>query len=173
MINSFPLDYMHLICLGVVKKLLSLWCCGKRRTKISQPSQNNISLTLINLSTSMPREFIRKPRSLDILTRWKATGFRQLILYTGPVVLLKNITDDRYLNFLALHIAFVILSHRKYFIHLDYAIELLQYYDETFKLLYGSEHVSHNIHNLLHLVDDVKNHGPLYDFSCFPFENFL
>ncbi|XP_076684082.1 uncharacterized protein LOC143377055, partial [Andrena cerasifolii] len=149
MINSFPLDYMHLICLGVVKKLVSLWCCGKRRTKISQLSQNNISLTLINLSTSMPREFMRKPRSLDVLKRWKATEFRQFLLYTGPVVLLNNITPDRYLNFLTLYAAFVILSHRKYFDHLDYAIELLEYFVETFKSLYEPKHVSHNVHNLL------------------------
>ena len=63
--------------------------------------------------------------------------------------------------------------HKKYFIHLDYGIELSQYFVKTFKLLHGSEHVSHNVHKLLHLVNDVTNHGPLDDFSCFPFENFL
>ncbi|XP_076666305.1 uncharacterized protein LOC143367920 [Andrena cerasifolii] len=173
MINSFPLDYMHLICLGVVKKLLSLWCCGKPRTKISLKSQCKISLSLINLSGSMPKEFMRKPRSLDILKRWKATEFRQFLLYTGPVVLLKNISDDRYLNFLALHAAFVILTHRKYFSQLDYAVKLLEYFVESFELLYDPKHVSHNVHNLLHLVDDVRNHGPVDEFSCFPFENFL
>ena len=121
----------------------------------------------------MPGEFMRKPRSLDTLKRWKATELRQFLLYTGPVVLLNNIDDDRYLNFLALHTAFVILSHKKYFIHLDYEAKLLEYFVETFELLHESKHVSHNVHNLLHLVDDVKNHGPLDDFSCFPFENFL
>lgn len=40
MINSFPLDYMHLICLGVVKKvILKLWCRGKTCTKLSKPVQ--------------------------------------------------------------------------------------------------------------------------------------
>ena len=121
----------------------------------------------------MPREFTRKPRSLSILKRWKATELRQFLLYTGPVVLLNNIDDDRYLNFLTLHTAFLILSDRKYFIHLNYAVKLLKYFVETFQLLYGSKHVSHNVHNLLHLVDDVRNHGPVDNFSCFPFENFL
>lgn len=33
--DTFPLDYMHLVCLGVVKKFLaSLWCYGKPSTKI-------------------------------------------------------------------------------------------------------------------------------------------
>ena len=33
--------------------------------------------------------------------------------------------------------------------------------------------VVYNIHNLVHLPEDVKQHGPLDAFSAFPFENFL
>jgi len=29
-----------------------------------------------------------------------------------------------------------------------------------------------NVHNLVHIVQCVRSHGPLYMFSCFPFESF-
>jgi len=36
MVNGFPSDLMHLLYLGVVKKLVvSLWCNGKSKTKLS------------------------------------------------------------------------------------------------------------------------------------------
>ncbi|XP_026829622.1 uncharacterized protein LOC113562958 [Ooceraea biroi] len=37
MITQVPFEYMHLVCLGVMKKLLSAWVCGKytRLTKLS------------------------------------------------------------------------------------------------------------------------------------------
>ena len=34
----------------------------------------------------------------------------------------------------------------------------------------GEKHMTINIHNLLHLPDVVRNLGPLWSNSCFPFE---
>ena len=174
MIESFPLDYMHLICLGVMKKLLStLWCNGKPSTKISHLKCSNISNSLVSLAKCISLEFNRKPRTLIELKRWKATEFRQFLLYTGPVVLLPNLRKDRYSNFLSLHVAATILSNSEYFDSIEYAFQLLQYFVKTFKILYGPQYISHNIHNLIHIAEDVKNHGPLDNFSAFQFENFL
>jgi len=33
--------------------------------------------------------------------------------------------------------------------------------------------MSHNIHGLLHIVDDYRKYGSLDKCSCFPFENYL
>lgn len=33
--------------------------------------------------------------------------------------------------------------------------------------------ISHNVHIILHLADDVKKYGPLNNFSAFPFESFM
>ncbi|XP_076660005.1 uncharacterized protein LOC143363280 [Halictus rubicundus] len=174
MIDSFPLDYMHLICLGVMKKLLlNLWCCGKPSTKISNSQFSSISNSLVSLTKCIPLEFNRKPRSLNELKRWKATEFRQFLLYTGPAVLLNNLRKDKYLNFLSLHLAITILSNSKHFGIIEYASKLLHYFVKTFKMLYGAQNMSHNVHNLLHITEDVKNHGPLENFSAFHFENFL
>lgn len=73
MIKSFPLDYMHLICLGVVKKLVvNLWCFGKPSVKLSYQDIARISSNLINQAKNMPVEFNRKPRSLLEAKIWKA-----------------------------------------------------------------------------------------------------
>jgi hypothetical protein len=39
--------------------------------------------------------------------------------------------------------------------------------------LYGGHFITFNVHCLIHLPADVSRYGPLDDFSCFPFENFL
>lgn len=175
MVKSFPLDYMHLICLGVVKKLIvSLWSGGKPPAKLPFCKLNNISISLLEQANNIPLEFNRKPRSLTESKRWKASEFRQFLLYTGPVVLKNILPDDKYQNFLSLHIAVTILSSSSKFLELiDYAHKLLHYFVETSIILYGQEHASHNIHNLLHITDDVKMFGPLDKFSAFSFENHM
>jgi len=40
-------------------------------------------------------------------------------------------------------------------------------------LIYCKEFMVHNIHNLLHLCNDVRKFEPLDNFSNFPFENYL
>ncbi|KAJ8970641.1 hypothetical protein NQ314_001092 [Rhamnusium bicolor] len=175
MINSFPLDPMHLLYLGVVKKLIvGLWCNGTPATKLSYKQISDISDTLVSRRKNMPSEFNRKPRPLSESKRWKATEFRQFLLYTGPIVLKSVLSPDRYINFLTLHIAVIILSNNKYQEkHLDYAHSLFCYFVKTFVILYGQENCSHNIHNLLHICNDSKNFGILSNFHAFPFENYM
>ncbi|KAJ8910559.1 hypothetical protein NQ315_008944 [Exocentrus adspersus] len=103
----------------------------------------------------MPIEFNRKPRSLLEAKRWKATEFRQFLFYTGPVVLIDTLSPDKYLNFVCLHVSATILSSSSYADYIDYADSLLVYFVNTFTTLYKPEYVSHNIHNLLHIAQDL------------------
>lgn len=57
--------------------------------------------------------------------------------------------------------------------YLDYAQQLLNHFVENFKILYSEHKVSHNVHNLIHMPDDVKNFNVLDSFSAFKFENFM
>ena len=41
------------------------------------------------------------------------------------------------------------------------------------KDVFGDEIAVYNLHNLVHLPDDVRKFGPLDGFSAFAFENFL
>jgi len=83
MIRNFPLDYMHLTCLGVVRRLLYLWIKGPLETRLDQRSVKEISHMLVLFSEQIPSEFARKPRSVEYLDRWKATELRQFLLYAG------------------------------------------------------------------------------------------
>ncbi|KAJ8673372.1 hypothetical protein QAD02_004634 [Eretmocerus hayati] len=51
--------------------------------------------------------------------------------------------------------------------------KLLQKFVADFALLFGDYFVTFNVHNLLHLVDDVRLYGLLESFSAFRFENFM
>lgn len=172
-IQSFILDPMHLIYLGIMKKLIILWCTGKPPHKLRASSIESISKHLIYLKNQVPLEFNRKPRSLFEYKRWKATEFRHFVLYLGPVVLKQILNNDMYLNFLSFHIAITILSNGKLNIHFrEQADVCLQYFLQTFSILFGKENVSHNFHCLLHLANN-SDLNPLDKYSAFHFENYM
>ncbi|XP_028281085.1 uncharacterized protein LOC114448365 [Parambassis ranga] len=81
MVSGFPLDYMHLVCLGVVRKLLDLWfTAGPMSCRLSIRQMQQISRKLLGSKPFIPVEFARKPRGLLERLRWKATELRQFLL---------------------------------------------------------------------------------------------
>jgi len=110
---------------------------------------------------------------LDDVNRWKATEFRQLLLYTGIIVLKNVISDDCYQNCLALNISMRILLNDGHSKYVNYARELLDYFIKSFQQIYGTQFVSHNIHGLQHLCDDYVKHGSLNNCCAFPYENYM
>jgi len=165
---------MHLICLGVMKKLINLWL-GKGPVNSRIPSWKCKTLTksLLQLKTCITRDFCRKPRPIQDVCRWKATEFRQFLLYTGPIVLEEILNEECYNNFLALHISMRILLSDNNQQLLHYTHNLLKYFVKSFQYIYGAHFISHNVHGILHLCDDYERHGPLDTCSTFPFENYM
>lgn len=102
---------MHLICLGVVRRLINLWVNGPRSCKLSQSTPTNISDRLSGIVSFIPREFSRKPRSLLDDKIWKATELRMFLVYTGPVVLKGFLPSNLYFNLLNFSVAVRILIH--------------------------------------------------------------
>ncbi|KAG9272098.1 hypothetical protein AMEX_G13048 [Astyanax mexicanus] len=174
MVSGFPLDYMHLVCLGVMRRLLMLWLRGQLACRLSTFNVSRLSQQPIDVKNFVPVEFSRKPRSLQELDRWKATELRQFLLYTGPVVL-KNIVDTAvYNNFLLLFVAIFILSNMSLLDdYLEYSKELLILFVQHFGELYGEQYISYNVHNLVHLPEDARTYGTLDNFSAFKYENFM
>ena len=109
--------------LGVVRRILLFLKEGPRTCKLSQLQLNEISKNLEYLNGKLPSEFARQPCSLNELNHWKATEFKQFILYTGPVVLKGVVSNEVYTHFLAFSIAIRIMC----FTDPDKRAELLQY----------------------------------------------
>ena len=67
MIFLFPNDYMHLACLGAVKRMIWLWMKGPvvNSCRIGAVAVQRISDALIALQSHLPREFHRKGCSLN------------------------------------------------------------------------------------------------------------
>ena len=177
LITMFVLDYMHLVCLGVVKRTLTFLKQGPYICRISALNKATLSENLTALQGHIPSEFAREPRPLEDLDRWKATEFRQFLLYTGPLVLKDVVKPDVYHHFLTLSVAMSILlqtDSKKRRDNLNYARELLVFFAEESTKLYGRTYPVYNVHSLTHLVDDVRNFNcSLNDISAFPFENYL
>ncbi|VEN61549.1 unnamed protein product [Callosobruchus maculatus] len=175
LVSCFPIDYMHAVCLGVMRKLLNTWTCGKLSVRLPAKSVSTISQYMVNIRKCIPFEFSRKSRSLSDLARWKATEFRLFLLYLGPIVLKNVLPISIYENFMLLHCGIIILCSKTHISLLGYefAGELLNKFIKHCEIIYGKEFLVYNVHLLCHLSDDVAKYGPLDEFSSFPFENYL
>lgn len=63
-VRGVPLGYMQLICLGLMRKLLTPWFKGSKRIKLGTNVREDISYGNVKLARFVPCEFNRKPRSL-------------------------------------------------------------------------------------------------------------
>lgn len=172
-INDFSLDYMHMLCLGVTKKLLFLWMNGPLNVRLPSWKIRELSDLAIHLKSDFPCDFSRKPRKFEDVARFKATEFRTILIYYGFIILKDIISDDCYKNFKALSIAMTILLSPHHVSLKQYARDLLEYFVKSFEQIYGQMYMAPNIHGLLHVVDDYDRFGPLDNCSTFTFENYM
>ena len=131
---------MHMVCLGVTRRILHFLKNGPRECKLSSVQLAQISANLLSLKGKMQSKFARQPRSLDELERWKATEFRQFLLYTGPIALKGVVSTKLYQHFLSLSIAISIMLESnadRCNSLLNYARQLMQFFVKNCKAVYG------------------------------------
>lgn len=168
-------DSLHLLHLGVMKKLLVAYRDGHcNYPKWSKANVQEISnaLELIKL----PMEIHRSVRRMDYVNHWKASEFGSFLSYIGIVVLnhatkLQFLNEEHYTNFARLFCATTICSTDYYRSYLPVAKILFREFITTFDTQLGS--VTSNIHNLVHVVEEVEKKGALPSISTYPFENHL
>ncbi|XP_019888297.1 uncharacterized protein LOC105283118 isoform X2 [Ooceraea biroi] len=174
MVSQFRLDSLHLVYLGVFKRLITTWCKWNGMWKLNRMTITAISRTLECISIYCPQDLTRKPRSLEELKFFKGTEFRRLCLYDGILVFKDFVNENIYKHFLLLHSAIYILSH-PILVHSmsDYANQLLRTFITHAATIYGKKFVVYNVHALSHLAEECALHGHLESFSAFKYENFL
>jgi len=146
MVSQFPMDYMHLVCLGVVRKLLLMWLRGPLNVRLSANVVNQMSDCMKELQPYIPVEFERKPRSFREIDRWKATEFRQFLLYIGPVLLSSFLPSNVYNNFMLLSTAIAILiSVDLSSSYSHYSQTLLKTFVSYFGGIYGKDSIVYNV----------------------------
>ncbi|KAE9523059.1 hypothetical protein AGLY_016541, partial [Aphis glycines] len=156
-INTVVLDYMHNVCLGVVKRLIEFWVKGNKLVRLEKDRKDKIN-----------------NEALDEIEYYKATELRTFLLYTGQIVLKGNLKKKFYYHFLLLVYAIRILicaeTCTKYN---ELSTQFLKKFVTDYFTLYGSHFITYTVHSLIHLPIYVLLHGPLDNFSCFRYENYL
>ena len=76
---------MHQLCLDVMGKFIMVWMRGNHAVKMSVAHVETVSKKLVEHKPFILSTFVRKPGSLMEIDRWKATEFRQFLLYTGKI----------------------------------------------------------------------------------------
>lgn len=172
-VRDFPLEYLHLILLGMMKRLLLLWVNGTKNFKLSESRISEIPALHIEANRTKPSEIVRQNRSLKCLSFWKATEFRTFLLKTGPVILREYLAAEMFNHFLTLHCAVTICCSESLKKYLPVAKALFQSFTEKFGDIYGEEYKTYSIHSAIHVTDDVESFGVLDDYSAFPGESNL
>ena len=174
-ITCFILDFMHLCCIGIMKKLLGYWLAGNLNFRSGRISRKELAKRMESLYNQVPCEFQRKPRSTHHVGKWKATKSSFFLLYAAPIVSKYILGDNLYNHFLLLFVACRILCSK--IIYNQYAMHAKQYLRSFFiamKNFYGPESQITNAYNLIHLADDVVNTGCcLSRLTAFRFESYL
>lgn len=119
-----------------------------------------------------PKIVQRKPRTLEDLKYWKASEIK-LFLLVFSLPIFANFMENKYLEHYKLLIYGISLLNKSSVSEdmVEKAKKAFHEFVSRFKDLYGEEHMTINIHFLLHLPEMVRDFGPLYIFSCFEFEN--
>lgn len=175
-VRGVVLDYMHLLCCGVMKSLLEKWLSKKKiKGKIGHRQRLTLSELLISMSDYIPSEFQRKVFDVADIANWKATQHRFILLYASGIIFDEVLSSEMYNHFLLFFVACRILCSSTWaLIYTDLAESCLRDFFREMPKFYGKESQIMNFHNLIHLADDVRFlQAPLTAYSAFPFENCL
>lgn len=172
-VSQFRLDPMHLVFLGVYRRVLKIWRLWNGRWKLHLNTVTAISTVLVGLKRSCPCDFNRLPKPLLQLNYYKAHDFRRSLLYECVVAFKDHVDQNLYDHLMLLHCSIYILcSPMLLETHRDLAHEMLILFVTHGAAIYGDKFVVYNVHNLCHLSSESL-HGTLDKISAFSYENHL
>lgn len=175
---DFPVgDDLHLLDLGITKRLIVGYIegtLGNVHAKWSSRETAIFSNYLETIKSPYEIRSKRAVRNLSSIKKWKAIEFKHFGLHVG-IVLLKNCLRDYIYKHFVLYFCVLMIYSSEY--HLQrfggIADKCLKVFIERYKVIYGPQFFTSNVHNLLHSSSDVKRFGTLQTFSTYPFEGKL
>ena len=172
LIRSFAIDWMHCVCLGVVKYIMRLQMSDGNRDKPFYLGAKKASISRQLLSIKPPDIVGRLPRSVEDLKHWKATELKNWLLHYS-VAVLRNKLNALYAFHWSLLVGAIGILCSDSISHEDlrHADSMLQDFVLLMGILYGPTQCTMNIHLLQHLAYYVSRRGPLWAYSCFAFES--
>jgi hypothetical protein len=174
LISQFVLDYKIVVCKGVMKHLMNLWNRGRLDYRLNKDTQQKISRDLLLMTGNCPREFVKRPRSLDEVSAWDGSDWNEFLLYYSPIALKGRMPQRYYVHFLYLHLAMRILmsSDASNAEANSFVLgQLLNTFIADFTTLYGNDKVDYSVHNLLHFEHIQQRLGSLKKLNGFIYED--
>ena len=177
MVADSPVEYMHVVCIGVVKRLVELtFNVGEKRTRVTKRKLSSAaSFNVFLLETKVPQEFPRRTRELDFAVM-KATEFRNIILFhfINVIQCIEVSAKERTVwLLLAFSIRACILPSKEF---QPIPLETIDFACEQFYILYeklfGCWNCTYSTHVVSSHLIEMRFCGPLTCTSAFPFENF-
>ena len=173
LIEKIPIDYMHAVPEGIVKRLMNCWFNKSNHRKPFYLGSKLKSLDSELLKQKPPHDFTRAPRSIQKhMKHWKASEFRVWLLFYSLPLHLNKLPPLFYHHYALLVCALHLLLQEDLKISdIDVAEEMLKDFCALLPELYGKENCTFNAHLLLHLTYYVRLWGPLWTHSAFGCEN--
>lgn len=107
--------------------------------RLSEEQRNELSRRMTKIRLQQPEEFHRKIRAIQHHAKFKATDYRFILLFAGPVILKGILDKNRYQHYLLLHVACRMLSMENATEYVEYVKnELFSKLIILAKHLYGS-----------------------------------
>lgn len=172
-VKNVGIDTMHLLFLGTVRLLLKLWFNVSSSTQIFS-LYKEVDIVDNRLSNIKPSHFItRTPRNIsDNLKFWKAAELRSWFFYYSIPCLMDLMKPNYFYHFCSFVEAIVLLNSASISENdIVRSEKLLQYFVFMMPNLYDERYMTINVHSLVHLPQMVRELGPLWSSSCFPFES--
>nr|XP_050038377.1 uncharacterized protein LOC126535610 [Dermacentor andersoni] len=173
LVNGYSVEYMHCVLQGVAKQLtetiLSSSNSDERFYSGAPTALSKIDARL--LSIKPPHCITRLPRSVQKRSHWKASEWRNwLLFYALPC--LNDILHHEYWRHLSklCEGIYILLQEELTILEIDKAESLLKNFVSRCEALYGVAFMTYNVHALLHLRNCARSLGPLWAHSAFVFE---
>lgn len=176
-VRDSPTEYMHAVCIGVVKRMLELtFAIGESRSRVTKRKLSSPSdFDILMLATKVVRECSRRARKLDFAVM-KAQEMRNIILFFFPHILQciePNAKERRLWLLLVFMIrSCIIPSDEFHCIDLELLETVCKEFYSLYESLFGPVNCTYNTHIVGSHLIEMRAHGPLTLTSAFGFEDF-